>query len=148
MEPIPIEDAMNHHDFPALRAHWHAQAALAGDLAQRNLDAWRQISDASTRLARQQLDASIYTSHELLHCADPAACVYLFIRQIHPAVERWAAWHDRVVDVIGGAQSEAAVVAEAYLPTARESAAAVVDELARLPGGAALPLWSAAAASA
>lgn len=125
-------------DLPALRAQWRAQLALAGDLQQRGLDAWRQVADANLHFARQDSDALFYLWRALLRCPDPLQAMPLLARQVHPAAERLRAWHDQVSDALAGMQSDTAVLAQSYVPAARESAVAVVDELARLPGAAPL----------
>jgi len=127
---------MDISDFPALRAQFSTQLGLAGDLGSRNLDAWRRIGEANLRLLRQHAEGAMHLTRALLACADPGQAGVELARQLHPWAERIAVWQEHVLDAIGGIQSEAAVLAESYLPAARESAAAVIDELARLPGGA------------
>lgn len=127
---------MDISDFPALRAQFSTQIGLAGDMGSRSLDAWRRIGDANLRLLRQHAEGAIHLTRALLACTDPGQAGVVLARQIHPCAERIALWQEHVLDAVGGIQSEAAVLAESYLPAARESAAAVIDELARLPGGA------------
>jgi hypothetical protein len=136
MKSFPFENFMDITDFPALRAQFSTQLGLAGDLGSRNLDAWRRIGAANVRLWRQHAEASAHLARALLRCTDPGQAGVVLARQIHPFAERVALWQEHVLDAVGGVQSEAAVLAESYLPAARESAAAVIDELARLPGGA------------
>ena len=119
---------MNNNDFSALQAQMGAQVALAGDLGQRALDAWRQIGEAGAHLVRQQLDATTATTQVLLRCADHTRAADVLIGQIHPDVERWSAWHDHVMDALGGVQSDAAVLARSYLPGA--GAGALIDPAA------------------
>lgn len=114
-------------DSPAFQAYLRARAAFGGDVGIRTLEAWREISAASWRLARLNGEAWAYTAHELLRCTDPLQIGAILFRQVHPAVQRSSVWQERVLDLLGGAQAEMAAIAESYVPTARYAAAAIPD---------------------
>jgi hypothetical protein len=119
-------------DVQTLQAQWRAQAAFGGEFAVRLLDAWRQVAQASLRLARQDSEAFFNLSHELLDCADAGAAHTLFARQLHPAAERFRLWQEQLLDACAGVQSDAAVLAESYMPAARGSVTAAAGELVAL----------------
>ncbi len=114
-------------DSPVYQAYLRARQVFPGDLGVRTLESWREISAVSWRLARLNTEAWSFTAHELLRCTDPMQPGVILSRQIHPALERTRAWQERVLDLLGGAQAEAAAVAEAFVPGARYAAAAIPD---------------------
>lgn len=114
-------------DSPAYNAYLRARAAFGGDAGVRTLEAWREISAVSWRLARLNTEAGAYTAHELLRCTDPLQLGPILMKQVHPAVQRFRMWQERVLDLLGGATAEAAAIAESYLPTVRYAAAPIPD---------------------
>jgi hypothetical protein len=114
-------------DSPAYQAYLRARAAATGDAGVRALEAWREINAVSWRLLRLNSEAWCYTSHELLRSGDPFQPGVVLLKQLTPTVQRWRAWHERVLDLLGGAQAELAATAEAYVPVARYAVAAVPD---------------------
>lgn len=114
-------------DSPAYQSFLRARAAFTGDAGVRTLDAWREINAISWRLVRLNSEAWCHTAHELLRCTDPFQPGAVLVKQLHPTVQRWRAWQERVLDLLGGAQAELAATAEAYVPAARYAVAAVPD---------------------
>ncbi|WP_426111543.1 hypothetical protein [Massilia sp. PWRC2] len=115
---------------PAFQAYLQAHTAFtafAGDASVRALDAWREISAVSWRLARQHLDASSSTLRALLDCRDPLQPAVILASELHPTIARWTDWQERVLDLLGGAQAAMAASAEAYVPAARYAAAPLAD---------------------
>jgi hypothetical protein len=127
MDTVHVEAHMEISDSPVYQAYLRAREVFPGDLGVRNLEAWREISASTWRLARLNTEAWNHTLHELLRCTDPMQAGVVLSRQVHPALERLRAWQERVLDLLGGAQAEAAAIAEAFVPAARYAAAAIPD---------------------
>lgn len=114
-------------DSVAFQSYLRTRATLTGDAGVRILDAWREISAVSWRLARLHTEACGHMARELLACTDVLQPSVIVARQVHPTVVRINAWQERVLDLLGGAQAELAASAEAYLPVARYAAAPLAD---------------------
>jgi hypothetical protein len=114
-------------DSPAFQAYLRARADFTSDAGVRALEAWREINAVSWRLARLQTEAVYHTAHALLHCADPLQVGVILAKQVQPGAQRLHAWQERVLDLLGGAQAELAAIAESYMPTVRNAAAALPD---------------------
>jgi phasin family protein len=124
-------------DNPVLRSQLESQVDFMTELTNKTVDTLRQLSELNMKLARQTIEASIYSSRELLNCSDPAQLAQAVMKQVQPAAERVRTYQQHLLNVLAGAQVDFAHTAEARLPAAGRSASAAADDMARHAAAAA-----------
>jgi phasin family protein len=126
-------------DNPALRSQVEAQVESINEFSQKALEAMRQISEINLRLARQNTEAAIYASREILSARDPVQLSQTMMKQMQPAAERLRNYQQHLMAVLAGAQAEFTRTAEKRIPEASQRASAAADEMVRhaatAPGG-------------
>jgi hypothetical protein len=118
-------------DNTALRSHFESQANFMNEFSQKILDRMRQVSEMNLRLARQEIEGTLYASREIMGCGDPMQMVQAAMRQIPPAAERLRSYQQHLLSVLSGGQDGQTSLgaAEARLPAASRSASEVADEV-------------------
>jgi hypothetical protein len=126
-------------DNTALRAHFESQANFMREFSQKILDRMRQVSEMNLRLARQEIEGTLYASREIMGCSDPMQMVQAAMRQIPPAAERLRSYQQHLLSVLsdGQAGQVGLAAAEARLPAASRSASEVADEVLQRAAAAA-----------
>jgi phasin family protein len=127
-------------DNPALRSHLESQANFMTELTNKAVDTLHQLSELNLKLARQTIEASIYSSRELLNCSDPMQLAQVAMKQVQPATERVRTYQQHLLNVLAGAQADFTHAAEARIPAAGRSASAAADDMAR--HAAPPPAWA------
>lgn len=131
-------------DNSALRSQLESQVDLMTAFSSKAVDVVRQLSELNMKLARQTMEASIYSSRELLH-SDPALWMQTLMKQMQPAGERWRNYQQQLMKLLADAQADLANTAQARIPAAGRSASAAADGMVR---GAAAGASAGAAAGA
>lgn len=122
-------------DNTALRAHFESQADFMQELSQKTLDLLRQASELNLKLARQEIEGTLYAGREIMACSDPMQVVLAAMRQIPPAAERLRSYQQHLLLLLSGGQFSGiklragAAGADARLPAASRSASEVADEV-------------------
>lgn len=116
---------------PALRSHVETQVNFLTDLTHRSYDAARKLSELNLQLARQLIEDAVDTSRQMLACTDPFQVAALAMRQAEPLGQHLRAYQQQLMALVAGAQTELTHAAEAHLPQAGRSAAAMADDIAR-----------------
>jgi hypothetical protein len=126
-------------DNTALRAHFESQANFMREFSQKILDRMRQVSEMNLKLARQEIEGTLYASREIMGCSDPMQMVQAAMRQIPPAAERLRSYQQHLLSVLsdGQAGQVGLAAAEARLPAASRSASEVADEVLQRAAAAA-----------
>jgi hypothetical protein len=126
-------------DNTALRAHFESQANFMREFSQKILDRMRQVSEMNLKLARQEIEGTLYASREIMGCSDPMQMVQAAMRQIPPAAERLRSYQQHLLSVLSDGQAAQAglAAAEARLPAASRSASEVADEVLQRAAAAA-----------
>lgn len=132
-------------DNPALRTHLQSQGDFFNEFSQKALDAMRQVSELSLKLARQEIEGTLHASREMISCTDPMQFMQAAMRQVPPATERLRAYQQHLLTVLSGAQADFTHAAEARMPEASRSASAAAEEMVRhATAGTAIPVTGAA----
>jgi phasin family protein len=123
---------------PALRSHFETQVNFFTELAHRSFDSARKLSELNLRLGQQLLEESIDTSRQMLACTDPYQMSTLALRQVEPLAQHLRTYQQQLMALVAGAQAGLTQAAEAHIPEAGRSAAAIADDMTRsLDAGAA-----------
>jgi phasin family protein len=143
-ESIDAEDTMPlFTDNPALRSQLESQVDFLTALTSKAVDTVHQLSELNMKLARQNIEAAIYSSRELLACGDPAQMAQVAMKQLQPANERWRNYQQQLMNVLAGVQADFAHSAEERIPAAARSASAAADEMVRHAATATPAAWHA-----
>lgn len=118
-------------DNPALRSHLELQVDFINEFTQKAFETLRQVSEMNLKLARQEIEGTLYASREMMSCTDPMQLMQAAMRQVPPATERLRAYQQHLLSVLSGAQADFTHAAEARLPAASRSAGAAADEMVR-----------------
>lgn len=116
---------------PALRSNFETQVNFFTELAHRGFDVSRTLSELNLRLGQQLMEDAIDTSRQMLACSDPYQMGALAIKRIEPFTQRLRAYQQQLVALVAGAQAGLTHAAEAHIPAAGRSAAALAEDLAR-----------------
>ena len=124
---------------PALRSHVETQVNFFTELAHRGFDSARTLSELNLWLGQRLLEESVNTGRQMLACSDPYQMSMLALRQAGPLAQHLRAYQQQLMALVAGAQAGLTQAAEAHIPEAGRSAAAIADDMARrsLDAGAA-----------
>lgn len=116
---------------PALRSHFDTQVNFFTELAHRNFDSVRQLSELNLRLGQQLVEESITTGRQMLSCSDPYQASTFALRRMEPVAQHLRAYQQQLMTLVAGAQAGLTQAAETHIPEAGRSAAAFADDMAR-----------------
>lgn len=116
---------------PAIRSHLEVQLAFMTDLLRKAFDAAQKISELNLRLAQELIEEMTSTNHQLMATRDATEFATIASNQIHPSVEKLRNYQQQLSNLMANANAEMSRTAEAHLPEASRTAAAVADEIVR-----------------
>jgi phasin family protein len=124
---------------PAFRSHVETQINFFTELAHRSFDSARRLSELNLRLGQQLMEDAIDTGRQMLSCTDPYQMSTLAMQRMEPLAQHLRAYQQQLAALAAGAQAGLTQAAEAHIPEAGRSAAALADDVARrsLDAGAA-----------
>lgn len=124
---------------PAFRSRVETQVDFFTELAHRNFDSARRLSELNLRLGQQLMTEAIETGRQMLSCSDPYQTGTLAMKRMEPVAQHLRAWQQQLAALAAGAQAGQTQAAQAHIPEAGRSAAAIADDVARrsLEAGAA-----------
>ena len=121
-------------DNTALRSHFESQLSFMHAFSYKTFDLLRQVSEMNLKLARQEIESTLYASRDIMACSDPMQMVQAAMRQIPPAAERLRGYQQHLLAVLSGGQASLASLAnlsgaEARLSAPGRSASAVAGDV-------------------
>lgn len=116
---------------PAVRSHVETQINFFTELAHRSFDSARRLSELNLQLGQQLMQESIDTARQMLSCSDPYQVGALAIQRMEPVAQHLRAYQQQLAALAAGAQAALTQAAEAHIPEAGHSAAAIADDVAR-----------------
>lgn len=116
---------------PAVQDYMNAQYAMFTDLSQRAFQSVQKINELHMEMARSAMEDSLKNAQQVMTAQDPYEAASIAASQAQPAAERLRGYQQELSNIAAKTQAELARAAEAHVPNASRTAAAVADDVAR-----------------
>ncbi|HEY4540746.1 MAG TPA: phasin family protein [Noviherbaspirillum sp.] len=116
---------------PAVQDYMNAQYAMLTDLSQRAFQSVQKINELNMEIARSAMEDSFKNAQQVMTAQDPYEAASIAASQAQPAAERLRGYQQELSTIAAKTQAELARAAEAHVPNASRTAAAVADDVAR-----------------
>lgn len=116
---------------PAVQDFMNAQYALLTDMSERTFQSVQKINELNIQVAQSVMEDSLKGVQQVMAAQDPYEAVSIAAAQAQPAAEKLRDYQQGLTNIAANTQVELTKAAEAHVPNASRTAAAVADEVAR-----------------
>ncbi|SNS79760.1 phasin family protein [Noviherbaspirillum humi] len=129
--------ALNQQMPESARAHMEAQFNLLSEMSKQLFGSMQRLNELNIQVVQTILQESFESTREVISAQDPYEALSIAAAQAQPAAEKLRAYQQHLTDIAARTQVDLSKAAERHVPETSRTAAAVVDEVARIGSEAA-----------